>query len=202
MNTKPLNLVILISGGGSNLQAIIDAIESKRLNARIAAVISSRADAGGLIRAKNHNIETVVIRRQAFSSGSAYDQFLTDAVAQYKPDLIVLAGFMRVLGADFVATFERKIVNIHPSLLPKFKGLNTHQRAIDAGEKLHGATVHYVTAKLDDGPIIIQAKVNINRDDTPETLKKRVLKYEHSIYPTAIQRIAEGEMDFNKPTSS
>ena len=189
---------MLISGNGSNLQSIIDHIHAKKLDARIAAVISNRADAFGLDRARSADIEALTIDPGNYRSACDFDQKLARTVSRYQPDLVVLAGYMRILSAAFVKRFEGKIINIHPSLLPKYKGLNTHQRAIDAGDREHGASVHFVTCELDDGPIIIQQQVDISPGETAATLQQKVHKAEHWIYPIAIQRIVTGEVSFNR----
>ncbi len=189
---------MLISGNGSNLQSIIDHIHAKKLDARIAAVISNRADAFGLDRARSAGIEALTIDPGNYPSACDFDQKLARTVSRYQPDLVVLAGYMRILGAAFVKRFEGEIINIHPSLLPKYKGLNTHQRAIDAGDSEHGASVHFVTCELDDGPIIIQQQVDISPGETAATLQQKVHKAEHWIYPIAIQRIVTGEVSFNR----
>jgi len=190
-NHLPINLVVLISGGGSNLQAILDNIANETLSARVSAVISDRADAFGLIRAAQADIPTVVVSPDDHGSNADFHTALLNMVESFDPALVVLAGFMRILPAQFVSRFNGRIMNIHPSLLPKFKGLNTHQRALDAGEHRHGATVHLVTAELDDGPIIIQAEVEVAPDDSASTLQQRVLRQEHRIYSRAIQLFAE-----------
>lgn len=169
--------------------SILDAIKSGSLNAKIAAVISNRPDALGLEIAKKENIPTASINHKEFDSREYFDQELAKEIDQYSPNLVVLAGFMRILTTEFVEHFSGKLVNIHPALLPKFKGLNTHQRAIDAGEKEHGASVHIVTPELDDGPVVMQARVPVLADDTQQTLAARVLKQEHSLYPQAIQKL-------------
>ena len=199
MHEPKLRLVVLISGGGTNLQSILDAIDQETLHAEVVAVISNRADAGGLERARRHGVPAIHVERPGFSSRELFDSAVADEIVRHQPDIIALAGFMHVLGEDFVNTFAEKIVNIHPSLLPKFRGLDTHKRALESGETVHGATVHYVTAELDDGPIIVQAEVRVFEDDTPETLQQRVLEQEHVIYPTALQWIAEGRIDFDNP---
>ena len=199
MHESKLRLVVLISGGGTNLQSILDAIDQETLHAEVVAVISNRADAGGLERARRHGVPAIHVERPGFSSRELFDSAVADEIVRHQPDIIALAGFMHVLGEDFVNAFAEKIVNIHPSLLPKFRGLDTHKRALQSGETVHGATVHYVTAELDDGPIIVQAEVRVFEDDTPETLQQRVLEQEHVIYPTALQWIAEGRIDFDNP---
>jgi phosphoribosylglycinamide formyltransferase-1 len=184
------NIVILISGGGSNMAAIVRAAErdrwSERFGARIAAVISNKAEAGGLALAQSHGIATAVIPHKDFSSREAFDEALAKAVDAHSPALVVLAGFMRILTPAFVGRYAGRLVNIHPSLLPAFPGLNTHQRAIDAGCKVAGVTVHQVTTELDHGPILAQAVVPVLPDDTAGTLASRVLAQEHQLYPRAI----------------
>lgn len=185
------NIVILISGGGSNMAAIVRAAQQREwastLGARIAAVVSNRADAGGLVFAREQGIETAVVSHKDYPSREDFDKALADVIDKYQPDLVILAGFMRILTADFVRHFEGKMLNIHPSLLPAFAGLNTHQRAIAAGCKFAGCTVHEVIAELDAGPIVDQAVVPIFPDDNADTLAARVLTQEHVIYPRAIE---------------
>lgn len=191
---SPLRLVVLISGNGSNLQAIIDEINSNNLPAEIVAVISNKADAYGLRRAEKANIPQHVLSYTSYNNQEQYDQALQKLVDQQQPDLVVLAGFMRILSDDFVDHYSNKMMNIHPSLLPKYKGLNTHQRVLDAAEEEHGCSVHFVTAELDDGPIILQATVKIKQGDTAETLATRVHEQEHRIYPEAIRMFAEKKL--------
>ncbi len=185
-----LPIVVLISGSGSNLQSIIDA----GLPIKIRAVISNRADAYGLTRAEAAGIPTAVLDHKGFADRESYDAALQRLIDSYQPKLLVLAGFMRILSDGFVRHYEGRMMNIHPSLLPKYRGLNTHARAIEAGDKEAGCSVHFVTPELDAGPIIIQARVPIQEEDTPETLAARVLEQEHRIYPEAIRRFAEGEL--------
>ena len=185
------NVVILISGRGSNMQAIVDAQIS---GAQIAAVISNRPDAAGLAWAAARGIATAVVDHKAFANREAFDQALADCIDSYQPDLVVLAGFMRILTPAFVNHYAGQMINIHPSLLPSFTGLHTHQRALDAGVRIHGCTVHFVTAELDHGPIIAQAAVAVHADDTATTLAARVLAEEHRIYPAAIRWFAEGRL--------
>jgi len=184
------NIVILISGSGSNMAAIVRAAEQGRwahqLNARVAAVLSNRADAQGLTLAKDHGIPTAVLDHKAFASREDFDAALMAEIDRQAPALVVLAGFMRILTPGFVAHYAGRLLNIHPSLLPAFPGLNTHQRAIEAGCRFAGATVHQVTAELDHGAILSQAVVPVLPDDTPDTLAARVLSQEHLIYPQAI----------------
>lgn len=188
---RALNLVVLVSGNGSNLQALLEHIAAGRLSACVAAVISDRADAFGLVRARRAGVPAEAVVRGDYRDAAAFYAALLRRVEAFEPDLVVLAGFMRVLPERFVAHFEHRMVNIHPSLLPRFKGLNTHQRVIDAGERRHGASVHWVTAELDAGPVILQAEVEVAPGDNAETLGARVLREEHQIYARAIQWIAE-----------
>lgn len=184
------NIVILISGTGSNMAAILRAAERERwherLGARVAAVISNRPDAKGLQTAADAGVATAVVDHKAYSGREAFDAALREAIDAHQPSLVVLAGFMRILTPAFVAHFAGRIVNIHPSLLPAFPGLHTHQRALEAGCKVAGVTVHMVTAELDHGPILAQAAVPVLPDDTADTLAARVLTQEHLIYPRAV----------------
>jgi phosphoribosylglycinamide formyltransferase-1 len=193
-----LSAVVLISGGGTNLQALIDAVEAGQLDITIRAVLSNRPDAYGLTRAREAGIETRCIAHESFEDRDAFDAALAEAIAGLEPDIIILAGFMRILSADFVARFEGRILNIHPSLLPKYPGLNTHQRALDAGDAWHGVTVHFVTAELDGGPPIIQARVPILPGDDADTLAARVLEVEHRIYPEAVRLLASGRLEWRE----
>jgi phosphoribosylglycinamide formyltransferase-1 len=190
---EKLPLVALISGGGTNLQAIIDRSQ-KDLPVDIRAVVSNRADAYGLERARRAGIEARVLDHRDFPSREAYDIALMGLIDEYEPALIVLAGFMRILTPDFVQHYRGRMFNIHPSLLPRYRGLGTHARALAAGDSEHGATVHFVTEELDGGPPIIQARVPVLPDDTAATLAARVLEKEHVIYPTAIRWFAEGRL--------
>ena len=192
MEQSHYHIVVLISGGGTNLQALIDA--SKSSNYKISAVISNKPGAFGLQRAKRSNIPSLTIDHQSFDSRGNFDQALGDAIEEIDPNLIVLAGFMRVLGTDFVNRFEGRVLNIHPSLLPKHPGINTHQRAIDAGDKEHGVSVHFVTADLDGGPVIVQESVPILKNDTREALAARVLEKEHIVYPKVVSWFASGRL--------
>ncbi len=194
MPASKLPIVVLISGSGSNLQAIIDAIRAGTLNAEIRAVISNRNDVMGLERARNAGIETLVLDHKNFSDRESFDQALQQTIDRYQPQLVILAGFMRILTDDFVDHYTGRMLNIHPSLLPDFRGLNTHQRALDAGREQHGVTVHFVTNELDSGPLVIQAVININPDDSAESLQQRIHEQEHIIYPMAIQWFAEGRL--------
>ncbi len=181
------NIVVLISGGGTNLQAIIDACKAADYPGKIVGVISNKADAYGLTRAENAKIAHCVLSHKDFDSREVYDQALIDQIDSYKADVVVLAGFMRILTPKFVQHYQGKLVNIHPSLLPKYQGLHTHQRAIDSGDKEHGVSVHYVTEELDGGPVILQAKVPIFEGDTAEDLALRVHEQEHRIYPLVVK---------------
>ena len=191
---QKLNLVVLISGSGSNLQAIIDAIENNNLDASIKAVISNKNNAFGLQRAKKAGISTEVLDHQNFPDRESFDGQLVKTINQYQPDLLVMAGFMRILSENFINHFTGRMINIHPSLLPKFKGLHTHKRALEAGETEHGLTIHYVTAELDSGPILKQVKVPVFKDDSEKTLANRVLAQEHIAYPEVIQWIAKNKL--------
>ena len=184
------SIVIMISGRGSNMEALLTA----KLPARIAAVISNRPDAKGLALAAARGISTAVVDHTAYASRIAFDAALMDEADRHAPDLVVLAGFMRVLGDDFVRHFEGRLMNIHPSLLPLFPGLHTHRRALEAGMKIHGCTVHFVTTRLDNGPIVIQAAVPVLDSDTEETLAARVLVQEHKIYPQAVRWFLAGKL--------
>ncbi len=184
-------IVVLISGGGSNLQAIIDHIQAGNINAEISAVISNKANVLGLERAATAGIDHHVLDHTIFASRESFDESLAQIIESYEPNLIVLAGFMRILSDGFVNKFQGKLINIHPALLPKFKGLDTHQRALDADEKEHGASVHFVIPELDAGTVIIQGIVPVKSDDTVDALQQRVHKIEHVIYPQAVKYLAE-----------
>jgi len=190
----PLPLVVLISGNGSNLQAIIDACAAGSINAEIKAVISNRADAFGLQRAEQADIPTHVLEHRLFKDRQAFDSALSELIDRYRPGLVVLAGFMRILTPEFVNHYCGRMLNIHPSLLPDFQGLNTHQRALEAGAKEHGVSIHFVTPELDGGPVVNRASVSIQPDDDAETLAKRVQAQEHRLYPEAISWFAEGRL--------
>ena len=194
MPNPKLPIVILISGSGSNLQALIDAVASGELDVEIRAVISNRPDAKGLQRAREAGIPTEALDHKIFDSREAFDQALQKCIDGFEPKLVVLAGFMRLLTDDFVNHYLGRMLNIHPSLLPAYTGLNTHQRALKAGETRHGASVHFVTPELDGGPLILQASVPVTSDDTPDSLAARVLEQEHRIYPLAVQWFAEGRL--------
>jgi phosphoribosylglycinamide formyltransferase-1 len=192
------SLVVLLSGSGSNLQAIIDAIKNGRLYAEIKAVISNQAEAKGLERATKENITTHVVNHKQYPSRELFDQAMMKIIDPLKPDLVILAGFMRILSNDFIEHYRHRLINIHPSLLPKYKGLGTHQQAIKNKDKHHGASVHYVSFELDSGPIVIQAEVPVLPEDTAESLAARVLIEEHKIYPMAIKMHIEGRIKFDK----
>ena len=194
---KKSSLVVLISGSGSNLQAIIDAINSQQLEAEIKAVISNQVSAKGLDRAASENITTHVIDHNHYPSRELFDQAMIQVIDPLQPDLVVLAGFMRILGDEFISHYQHRLINIHPSLLPKYKGLNTHQKAIDNKDKTHGASVHYVGIELDSGPVVIQAEIPVQTIDTAETLAARVLTVEHIIYPIAIKMHIDGRLKFD-----
>ena len=189
------NIVILISGRGSNMEAIVRRAAAERWPAQVAAVISNRADAAGLDFARRHGIATAVVDHKAFASREAFDAALATCIEAFAPDVVALAGFMRILTPGFVQRFEGRLVNIHPSLLPLFPGLHTHARAIEAGCKVAGATVHFVTADLDHGPIVAQALVPVLPADTGTTLAARVLEQEHVLYPRALRWLVEGRLD-------
>ena len=185
-------VAVLISGSGSNLQSLIDGAAAPDSEFDIVAVISNRADAYGLSRARTADIDTAVIDHRHFPSRDTFDLSLADTLDGYQPDLVVLAGFMRILTPAFVARFQGRLINIHPSLLPKYTGLNTHQRALDAGDSKAGCSVHFVTEQLDGGPVIVQAQVPIIAGDDAETLARRVLREEHRIYLQAVRWCASG----------
>lgn len=185
-------IVILISGRGSNMQAIVRAARDEQWPAQIVAVISNRSDASGLEYARNNGIATEVIPSKQYTTRESFDADLRKAIDRFSPDLVVLAGFMRILTPDFVAHYEGRMLNIHPSLLPAFPGLHTHQRALDAGVKEHGATVHFVTAELDHGPTVARATVPVLPGDTEDVLSARVLEQEHRLYPQAVREFMEG----------
>ncbi len=187
----PLPVVILISGRGSNLQAIIDRTGSGELPIEIRAVISNRPDAAGLEHAGQAGLETRVIDHKHYADRETFDQALQACIDSYRPGLVVLAGFMRILTPGFVQHYRGRLLNIHPSLLPEFPGLNTHQRAIDAGKREHGASVHFVTEDIDGGPVLLQVRIPVREDDDAATLAARVLREEHRLYPQAIRWFAE-----------
>lgn len=186
-------VVVLLSGRGSNFQAIAEA----GLPIEIAAVISNRPNAAGLAWARERGLAAIALDHTEYTDREAFDALLANEIARHQPDLVVLAGYMRILSPAFIARFEGRLLNIHPSLLPMFPGLKTHQRALEEGVKIHGCTVHFVTADLDHGPIVIQAAVPVRADDTSETLAVRVLQQEHRIYPLAVRWFAEGRLEIH-----
>ena len=187
-----MNGVVLISGNGSNLQSIID--NAKSIDLTICCVVSNKMDAFGLKRAAKVGIPCVALDETLFDSKLGFDQEIMKVIDNYQAEVIILAGYMRILSADFISKYSGKILNIHPSLLPKFPGLNTHQRAIDASEKIHGASVHFVTEEVDGGPVIAQQSVNIDSTDNPQTLAKKVLEKEHILYPQVIYWYTQGRL--------
>jgi phosphoribosylglycinamide formyltransferase-1 len=191
---KPVPIGVLISGGGTNLQAIIDAVEARCLDAKIELVLSNKADAYGLVRARNRGIPCEVLDHKAFASREAYDQGVVDLLRARGVELVVLAGFMRLLSPVFIKAYSNRIMNIHPALLPSFPGLHVQRKAVEHGVRFAGCTVHFVNEECDEGPIIIQAVVPVFPDDTEETLAARILKQEHRIYPRAIQLYAENRL--------
>ena len=197
---KKLSLGVLISGSGSNLQSIIDRIEAGALDARIAVVISNNPSAFGIERAKKHGIPCRIVDHRNFAAREDFDRALIEILHEKKADLIVLAGFMRVLTTTFLRAFPQKIMNIHPALLPAFPGTHGQQRAFDFGVKISGCTVHFVDDGVDTGPIIIQAAVPVRENDSAETLAARILREEHRIYPQAIQWYAEGRLSIEGRT--
>lgn len=191
--SAPCNVVVLISGSGSNLQALIDSLGEGNPT-RICAVISNRAEALGLQRAQAVGIATHVVRHSDFADREAFDAALMEIIDTHEPQLVVLAGFMRILTAGFVRRYQGRLLNIHPSLLPKYKGLDTHRRALEAGDLEHGCSVHFVTEELDGGPVAIQAAFTIDPDESIDTLTSRVHAAEHIIYPLAVRWFAEGRL--------
>ena len=203
--SEVLKLAVLISGNGSNLQSIIDAIDSGQLNAEIKAVISNNRQAYGLVRATQHGLHTWVMEDAEFADRNQFDDVLQHYLEAVDPDFIILAGFMRILGPRIIQAFANRILNIHPSLLPAYKGLNTHQRVLDNNEKEHGVSIHLVTEKLDDGPLILQASYPINPGDTVEDLQRRGHRLEHQMYPQVLRWlsdrslvIADGQLSFQQ----
>ncbi|WP_429035360.1 phosphoribosylglycinamide formyltransferase [Aeromonas media] len=191
-------ILVLISGNGSNLQTLLDHCASGKVAGEVVGVISNRADAYGLVRAKEAGVATAILAQQQFASRAEYDVALLALMDDYQPDLVVLAGFMRILSADLVRHFAGRMINIHPSLLPKYQGLHTHKRAIDDGEREHGASVHFVTEELDGGPVILQARVPIFEGDSADEVAARVQVQEHSIYPLVVQWFCEGRLQMRE----
>ena len=194
MSSSHKRIVILISGRGSNMEAIVQRCAEQRWPARVVAVIANKAGAGGLAYAAAQGIATAVVDHQAHATRDAFDDALAQAIDAFEPDLVVLAGFMRILGAAFVRRYEGRLLNIHPSLLPAFPGLHTHRRALEAGCKAVGATVHLVTPELDHGPIVMQSVLPVRADDDEHTLAERVLATEHVIYPQSVRWFVEGRL--------
>jgi phosphoribosylglycinamide formyltransferase-1 len=188
------NIVILISGRGSNMEAVVRAAEAQQWPARVAAVISNKPDAGGLAFAASRGIPTAVVANKEFATREAFDAALQETIDRFAPDLVVLAGFMRILTAPFVEHYAGRMLNIHPSLLPLFPGLHTHEAVLAAGHAEHGASVHFVTAELDHGPVVAQARIPVLPGDTPDTLAQRLLAEEHQLYPYAIRLFIEGRL--------
>ncbi|OOE91007.1 phosphoribosylglycinamide formyltransferase [Salinivibrio sharmensis] len=189
-------IVVLISGSGSNLQALIDNVHQQ--HAHIAAVVANKADAYGLTRAEHASISAQVVANTDYASREEYDAALMRVLDAYQPDLVVLAGFMRILTPGFVAHYAGRMLNIHPSLLPKYTGLHTHQRAIDAGDSEHGTSVHFVTEELDGGPVVLQARVPIFEDDDAESVAARVQQQEHRIYPLVVKWFVDGRLKMSE----
>lgn len=192
-----VNIGVLVSGSGTNLQAIIEAIEAGKIKGKICIVISANPDAYALKRANKHNIETQYINYKEFNDREEYDKIIVSALKERDCDLVVLAGYLKILTPYFINAYKNKIMNIHPALLPSFPGLHVQKKAIDHGVKVSGCTVHFVDEGLDSGPIIIQRAVEVKKDDTEETLTKRILKEEHQIYPRAIQLFAQERLTIN-----
>ncbi|XJV41048.1 phosphoribosylglycinamide formyltransferase [Pseudomonas asplenii] len=192
------SVVVLLSGSGSNLQALIDDVRTGDNPAHIAAVVSNRTDAYGLQRARDAGIETRTLDHKAFEGREAFDAALIELIDAFNPQLVVLAGFMRILSAEFVRHYHGRLLNIHPSLLPKYKGLHTHQRALDAGDSEHGCSVHFVTEELDGGPLVVQAVVTVESGDSAQSLAQRVHTQEHRIYPLAVRWFAEGRLSLGE----
>ncbi|ACO03637.1 MAG TPA: phosphoribosylglycinamide formyltransferase [Persephonella sp.] len=189
-----MNLVVLISGRGTNLEAIIRGINSKKIKGKISLVISNKKDAKGLKIAEKYGIKTEFIDPSLYKTREEYDLKLAERIKKENPDLVVLAGYMRILTDGFIDTFENRIINIHPSLIPAFQGLKAQKQALEFGAKFTGCTVHFVTKELDSGPIIVQAVVPVMPDDSEETLSERILHYEHRIYPQAIKWLSDGRV--------
>ncbi len=188
------NIVVLISGNGSNLQAIIDACKQKKINGTIRAVFSNKADAFGLERAREANIPAHALLASQFASREAFDRELMQEIDAYAPDIVVLAGYMRILSPAFVAHYTGRLINIHPSLLPKYPGLHTHRQVLENGDDVHGTTVHFVTDELDGGPVILQAQVPVFEGDTEEDVTARVQTQEHAIYPLVVSWFVDGRL--------
>jgi len=193
-----MSFVVLISGNGSNLQSIIDTIESKQVNASLRAVISNNAEAYGLTRARKHAIETRVVDHRQYESRDSFDQALHRCIKEFEPDYIILAGFMRILGSALINAYRNRILNIHPSLLPNYKGLNTHQRAMDNREMEHGVSIHLVTAELDGGPVLMLGRYRIEEGNTVADLQHKGHQLEHRMYPVVLQWLSEKKLHIGK----
>lgn len=191
-------IVVLISGNGSNLQAIIDACKLKKINATVAAVFSNKTDAFGLERARAAEIPAHALTASQFADRAAFDRELMLEIDAYAPDLVVLAGYMRILSPEFVGHYAGRLINIHPSLLPKYPGLNTHSQVLENGDEVHGTSVHFVTEELDGGPVILQAKVPVFEGDDEEDITARVQNQEHSIYPLVVSWFVEGRLQMRE----
>ncbi|MGO4998427.1 phosphoribosylglycinamide formyltransferase [Oceanisphaera sp. W20_SRM_FM3] len=191
--TRPsTRIVVLISGNGSNLQALLDQSDTNQLGGEIVGVVSNKADAYGLARAKLAGIKTQVVANADYADRASFDRALMQAIDEYQPNLVVLAGFMRILTPEFVRHYQNRLLNIHPSLLPRYQGLHTHQKALDAGDAEHGCSVHFVTEELDGGPVILQARVPVFEDDDAQSLAQRVQVQEHAIYPLTVRWFCDG----------
>ncbi|MFO7858109.1 MAG: phosphoribosylglycinamide formyltransferase [Ectothiorhodospiraceae bacterium] len=198
MTAAPLPVVALISGNGSNLQALLDACSAGELPVTVRAVISNRADAYGLERARRHGVATDVLDHRTFDSREAYDVALVERIRTWDPGLVVLAGFMRILSDSLVTSFQGRMLNIHPSLLPAYKGLHTHARALEAGDAEHGCSVHFVTPALDAGPVVARGVVPVHADDDEDSLARRVQVQEHRIYPLVVRWFAQGRLQLDQ----
>lgn len=191
---SPKSIVVLLSGNGSNLQAIMDDIDQHKIDGKIVAVFANQESAYGLVRARNAGIPAIFIDHQGYANREEYDTEMAEKIDEFKPNLIVLAGFMRILSTEFVEHFKGRMLNIHPSLLPKYKGLNTHQRAIDAKDSEHGASVHFVTPELDGGPVILQSKVPVFAQQDAQELAERVQQQERQMYPLVVKWFCQGRL--------
>ena len=191
-----MNIVVLISGSGSNLQAIIDACQAQHIKGQVVGVLSNKADAYGLVRAQQANIATATINHKDFDSRAAFDQAMQKIIEAWQPDVVVLAGFMRILTPAFVQYFEGKLLNIHPSLLPYYKGLHTHQRVLATGDNKHGCSVHFVNAELDGGAVIAQAVIDVLVNDNEHNLIEKVHKHEHTLYPLVLSWLSHGRLRY------
>ncbi len=197
---SPLSIIVLISGNGSNLQAILDAIANGELNAQVSAVVSNRPQAYGLERARRRGVHTEILDHREFPDREHYDRALAELIDRFNPDLVALAGFMRILTPEFVGHYRARMLNIHPSLLPRHRGLNTHARVLETGDQDHGVTIHFVTPDLDSGPIIAQARFAVQSDDTEQSLEQRVHEKEHRLYPRVLGWFAQGRVHLDDGT--